>query len=100
MNQEYAQYSGLLLSAAGFAYQWVRARKAVAEGWTGVFAVGLALAVYALCFDYSKHEGVQHTILFAVLWLIGNTTSVLGGTFAASAAAKAGVAAVPMTNSK
>ena len=83
MNQEYAQYSGILLSAAGFFYQWVRQYSGVKERWTGVFAVGLAIAVYALCFDYSKHSGVQHTLLFAVLWLIGNTSSVLGGTFTA-----------------
>ena len=100
MNQEYAQFAGPLLALAGAAFQWVRQFSGVPERWTYVYALGFALGVYALCFDYTAHLAIQAVIINGLLWLSGSVATVLGGTFTASSAAKAGVAAVPMTNSK
>lgn len=100
MNQEYAQFAGPLLAIAGMAFQWLRQFSGVKERWTYVYALALALGVYALCFDYTAHAPVQGSIISALLWLSGSIATVLGGTFTASSAAKAGLSAVPMTNSK
>lgn len=100
MNQEYAQYAPLLLGVAGAAFQWIRQYGHVKEGWTYIYALVLALMVYALCFDYAKHAPIQSVIIAGILWLSGSVLTVLGGTFTASSAAKAGIAVVPMTNSK
>jgi hypothetical protein len=100
VNQEYVQFAGPLLAIAGAAFQWVRQYNGVPERYTYVYALALAIGVYALCFDYTAHVAVQAAIINALLWLSGSVATVLGGTFTASSAAKAGLAAVPMTNSK
>lgn len=100
MNPEYAPFAAGLLSIAGGAFQWVRAHSSVKEVWTYIYALLLSVGVYALCFDYTVHKPVQGAIIAAIFWIAGNMSSVLGGTFMASSAAKAGLAAVPMTNSK
>lgn len=93
-------FSGPLLAAFGFAFQWARANSRMSDKWTGAYAVALALAAYLLCFDFTKAIDVQWSIIQAVLYVAGNTATVLGGTFSASSAAKAGVPVIPMTNSK
>lgn len=94
------QYSGPLLAVFGFAYQWVRQHAKISEAWTGVFAVIVACAVYALCYDFSSGEHPQVAAIKLLLWLSGAVPTVLGGTFTASKLASAGVSAIPMTNSK
>jgi hypothetical protein len=96
---QYAQYSGPLLALAGFAFQWVRQYSHVKEFWTGIFAVGMALAVYALCFDYTAHKGVQESVILGILWLSGAVPTVLGGTFTASKASGS-IKVIPPTDSK
>lgn len=100
MNQEYAQFAGPLLALAGFFYQWVRQHSRVSEGWTAVYATGLAVGVYALCFDYAATISPQHAIIQGLLWLSGAIPTVLGGTFTASTLARAGAPGLPVTNSK
>lgn len=99
-QEEYAHFIPLLLPVAGFAWQWVRQHSRVPDQWTAVLAVVVACGVYALCFDYTHVPPTQKLIIDLLLWLPMAVTSVLGGTFTASSAAKAGVAAIPMTNSK
>lgn len=100
MNQELAQYAPPLLLVAGGAFQWVRQFGKVPDRWTYLYAIGLALGVYVLTYDFTSKLGWQLTVIHGLLWLSGNTGTVLGGTFIASGMAKAGVSLVPVTNSK
>lgn len=100
MEKDLAQYAPALLATLGGAFQWVRQWRKIDEAWTYIYAVGLALAVYALTYDFSVKMGLQLVIIKGVLWIGGNMFTVLGGTFAASGAAKAGVAFVPLKDSR
>ena len=100
LEKDLAQYAPMLLSVLGGAFQWVRQWRHINEAWTYVYAVALALVVYGLTYDFSVHVGTQLAIIKGILWVGGNFSTVLGGTFIASGAAKAGLAVVPMTNSK
>ncbi len=73
----------------------------VPEGLTYLYAGLLAGILYAATFNYHGVQDVQGAILDAVVWVLGTGgPAVLGGTFTASSAAKAGLAVVPLTNSK
>lgn len=100
MEKDLAQYAPPLLLVAGAGFQWVRQFGNVPERWTYLYAIALALGVYVLTYDFTVQVGWQLAVIHGLLWLSGNFGTVLGGTFIASGAAKAGVAAVPMTNSK
>ena len=100
MEANLAQYAPPLLLAAGAAFQWVRQFNKVPDRWTYVYAVVLACGVYLLTYDFTVKVGLQLATIHGLLWLSGNVGTVLGGTFIASGAAKAGLSVVPATNSK
>ena len=100
MNQDLAQYAPPLLLVAGGLFQWVRQYGNVPDRWTYVYAIALALGVYVLTYDFTAKIGLQLAVIHGLLWLSGNTGTVLGGTFIASGMAKAGLSVVPVTNSK
>lgn len=100
MEKDLAQFAPPLLLVAGAAFQWVRQFGHVHESWTYIYALLLAGGVYALTHTFTAGAGVRLEIITGILWLSGNFGTVLGGTFIASGVAKAGVAVVPLTNSK
>lgn len=100
MEKDLAQYAPPLLLVAGMAFQWIRQFGKVPDRWTYVYAIVLALGVYILTYDFTKQIGWQLSVIQGLLWLSGNVGTVLGGTFIASGAAKAGLSVVPVTNSK
>jgi len=102
---DYSQFLALLLPFGGGALQWMRADRTIPESRTFAAALGIALAVYALCLDWAHLpqgvEAVQRAILQGVVW-VGSVgiPSVLGGTFTASKLASTGKLPIPETNSK
>lgn len=102
---DYSQFLALLLPLGGAALQWMRADRTIPESRTFAAALGIAVAVYVLCFDWAHLPqgvaAVQQAILAAVAWLgsVG-IPSVLGGTFTASKLANTGKTLIPPTNSK
>lgn len=96
----YAQYLQVLLPVVGGSLQWVRQFSGLGERWTFIGALVGATAVYALCFDWTSAADVQKSIIEFVVWMASAVPAVLGGTFAASKAASAGVSFIPTTNSK
>jgi hypothetical protein len=103
---DYSQFLAVLLPLGGGALQWMRADRTVPESRTFALSLCIALAVYALCLDWtSLPQGVgavQRSILEGIAW-IGTVgiPSVLGGTFTASKLASSGrVPVIPETNSK
>lgn len=101
---DYSQYMALLLPLGGMALQYMRQHSAVKERWTVLSALGIAVAVYMLCMDWTALPAgagaIQKSLLDGLVWLGAAVPAVLGGTFAASKAASAGVAVFPVTNSK
>ncbi len=101
---DYSQYMALLLPLGGAALQYFRAYSVVKERYTMLAAVAIAVIVYVLCMDWTSLPAgagaIQKAILDALVWLGPAVASVLGGTFAASKAASAGLAIIPVTNSK
>lgn len=96
----YAQYLQVLLPVLGGGIQWLRQFSNVGERWTFLLAILGASAVYALCFQWTGVEDVQRALIEFLVWMASAVPAVLGGTFAASKAAQAGVAFIPTTNSK
>lgn len=96
----YAQYLPVLLPIVGVALQWLRQFSGVGERWTFAAAILGASGVYALCLDWSAQQAVQQGIIDFLIWMASAVPSVLGGTFAASKAASAGLAVIPTTNSR
>lgn len=102
---DYSQFLALLLPLGGAALQWMRADRTIPESRTFAAALGIALVVYALCFDWAHLPqgvaAVQRAFLEGVLWVgtVG-APSVLGGTFSASKLANTGKTPIPQTNSK
>jgi hypothetical protein len=95
---DYTMYLAGVLAVLGLFVQFLRGQRSVPEFWTYIIAVGLALGGYALCHPFGtdwRLEWIQ-----GIISLPGNFAAVLGGTFAASGSAKAGLAVFPVTNSK
>lgn len=99
MDAELVKVLQILLALGGGALQWVRQFKNVGDRWLPPLAVLVAAGVYALCFDYAHAPHWQGVLVGFLLYSVAAVPAVLGGTFTASSAAKAG-APVPMTNSR
>ena len=95
---DYEQFAPALLGVLGFALQWVRQYRSMGEWVPGVIAVMLAAGAWLLVHPLT--DDVRMEVIIGIITVAGYTSSVLGGTFAASATAKSGVSIVPMTNSK
>lgn len=95
---DYAQYAPALLAVLGFALQWIRQYRQMSDWVPGLIAVALALGAYALVHPLTPDWRLE--VITGIISVAGYTSSVLGGTFTASATAKSGLAIVPMTNSK
>jgi hypothetical protein len=95
---DYTLYLSGVLAVLGLFVQFLRGQSKVAEFWTYAIAAVLALSGYALCHAFG-HD-VRLEIIQAVIAVPGNVAAVLGGTFAASGSAKAGLNVFPVTNSK
>ena len=95
------EYLPGLLMAAGALLQWLRQFQKFPEWGYHIIAVALAMVAYALVTPVVDNHFRIWT-LDALRWLSvgGGLATIWGGTFIASNAAKAGVAVVPMTNSK
>lgn len=104
MNQ-FEQYLAVLLPLGGAALQWMRADSSIPESRTFAAALGIAVVVYLLCFDWAHlPQGLTATqlaVLEAIAWIgTKGLPAVLGGTFIASKAANTGKLPIPQTNSK
>lgn len=104
MNQ-FEQYLAVLLPVGGAALQWMRADSRIPESRTFAWAIGIAVAVYLLCFDWARLPqgvtAVQQAVLEAIAWIgTKGVPAVLGGTFTASKLANTGKLPIPQTNSK
>jgi hypothetical protein len=101
---DYSQFLAILLPAGGAALQWMRAHASIPESRTFASAIGIAAAVYVLCFDWSHLPqgiaAVQASVLAWLVWMVTAVPAVLGGTFTASKLASTGKVPIPETNSK
>ena len=101
---DYSSFLAILLPAGGMALQWMRANANIPESRTFAAALGIAIAVYVLCLDWTALPqgvaGVQRAILEFGVWLTTAVPAVLGGTFTASKLANTGQFPIPQTNSK
>lgn len=95
---DYAQFLPSVLFVLGSPVQYLRAYKGVPDFVTYIIAAVVAGGGYALCHSFTAD--IRLEIIQGLIWMPGGVGSMLGGTFAASGAAKAGLAVVPMTNSK
>lgn len=94
----YEQFLPTVLFVLGIPIQFARAHKTFAEFWVYAIATVVALGGYFLCHTFTADLRLE--IIQAIIWIPGGTASMLGGTFTASGAAKAGVSVIPITNSK
>lgn len=95
---DYTLYLSGVLAVLGMFVQFLRGQRAVPEFWTYIIAVTMAIGGYSLCHAFGSD--VRLEVIQALIAIPGNVAAVLGGTFAASTSAKAGIAVFPVTNSK
>jgi hypothetical protein len=78
--------------------QYMRQYSAIKDRWVYLAALAFASAAYSLAHNFSNLWRME--VIEYLLWVSGGVSTVLGGTFAASHAAKAGIGFIPQTNSK
>jgi hypothetical protein len=95
---DYTQFAPAVLGVCGFGIQWLRQYRGVSEWVPGIIAFALAVVVYLVVHPLSPDWRLE--VLTGLLSIAGYTSAVLGGTYTASRSAAAGVALIPVTNSK
>jgi hypothetical protein len=95
---DYTQFAPAVLGVCGIALQWIRQYQKNSEWIPAIIAVLLASGVYLVVHPITPDWRLE--ILNGVVTIAGYVSSVLGGTYAASRSAAAGVAFIPVTNSK
>lgn len=96
MRPDLAADVGLVLAGIGGAMQWLRAVKAVRDGWLIPGALIGCLIVWVLCTDLTgAAKDWQAFTLRGIKDYIQLTTNMLGGTFLVALGADAAAAAKP-----
>jgi hypothetical protein len=96
---ELQQFQPHVMGILGGLLQYLRGFKRFREYQYHLIAVGLAAFGYVLFNPADFHDWRTFTVK-ALIGVSGLLVPLWGGTFAASNSAKAGVSAIPITNSK